>query len=120
MSTIAAAMSGVPFALQTAATTGNGSILAIPPSFRNHTFLVKGSVGVASGAVTIETSNSDADTATWAAIDPIESVANPVTVVANADVIVNYSGLLNFVRARISTTVVGGTVSVDYEGAKSY
>jgi hypothetical protein len=120
MATIAAAMSGVPFALQAAATTGNGNVLAIPPSFRNHSFLVKGSSGVSSGAVTIETANDPADTNTWAAIDPIESVANPVTVVASADLMINYSGILNFVRARISTTVVGGTVSVDYEGAKSY
>jgi len=85
MATIFAAMSGVVTPLLTAVTTGTGSALAIPPSFRNHTFLIKGSVGVASGAVTIETANDPADAATWAAIDPIESIANPVTVIATTD-----------------------------------
>lgn len=118
-----AAMSGVVFKLQDAQTTGNGNVLAIPPSFQNHIFTVTAAAGVTSGAVTIETSNDPADAGTWAAIVPDKSVANPLTVVASADLLVPYSGRLNFVRARISTTIAGGgapSVTVTYEGAKSY
>jgi len=123
MSTIAAAMSGVPVNQQTAGVTGNGTILALPPSFRNHTWIVTAAAGVSAGAITIETSNSDSDTATWAIVPMANSIANPLTVVAGADLMMEHTGLLNFVRARISTTISGGgapSVIVVYEGAKSY
>jgi hypothetical protein len=122
MPTIQAAMSGVPIALITALTTGTSSAIAIPSSFRHHNFMITAASGVTSGAVTIETSNDAADSGTWAAIVPDKSVANPLTV-AVADLLMAYSGLLNFVRARISTTIAGGSgpsVTVTYEGAKSY
>lgn len=117
-----AAMSGVTYDLQAAATTGGGNILAIPPSFNNHTFMVTAATGVTAGAVTIETSNDPNYAGTWAAIVPDKSIANPLTV-AVAELLVPYSGRLNFVRARISTTISGGgapSVTVTYEGAKSY
>lgn len=110
-----AAMSGVPYALQSAATTGNGNILAIPSSFRNHTFNIKGSSGVATGAVTIEGSNDPNDANTWGLI-----VATAQTVVASTNILITVQGIFNFIRARISTTVTGGTVTVEYTGAKSY
>ena len=123
MATIPSAMSGVPYTLQAAQTTGNGNTLAIPPSFNNHTFTVTAAAGTTSGAVTIETSNDPADANTWAAIVPDKSIANPLTVTAGADLLIPYSGRLNIVRARISTTISGGgapSVTVVYEGAKSY
>jgi len=122
MSTIPAAMSGVPYKLQDATTTGNGNVLAIPTSFRHHTFMVKAAAGVTSGAVTIETSNDSDDAGTWAAIVPAGSVNNPLTV-AVADLLIAYTGLLRFVRARISTTIAGGgapSVTVEYNGAKNH
>jgi len=122
LTTYQAAMSGVPLNLITALTTGTGTPIAIPSSFRHHNFMVTGATGVTSGAVTIETSNDPADSGTWAAIVPSGSVANPITVLA-ADLLINYSGLLNFVRARINTTIAGGgapSVTVVYDGAKSY
>lgn len=117
-----AAMSGVVTPLITALATGTGPALAIPPSFNNHTFMVTAAAGVTSGAVTIEASNDPNDSGTWAAIIPDKSIANPLTV-AVADLLIPYSGRLNFVRARISTTIAGGgapSVTVTYEGAKSY
>ena len=123
MATIMAAMSGVVTPLQVAATTGGGTILACPPSFRNHNILVRTPTGVTAGAVTVETSNDPNDAGTWAAIIPIGTVSNPLTVVASSDLLINYSGIINFIRARISTTISGGgapSVSVDYLGAKSY
>ena len=123
LTTIAAAMSGVITALQTAATTGAGVVLAIPPSFQNHSFIITAAAAVSAGAVTVETSNDPNDANTWVAIVPDKSIANPLTVSAGADLLIPYSGRLNFVRARISTTISGGgapSVTVNYLGAKSY
>lgn len=123
MATIVAAMSGVPFIQQNAQTTGNGTVLALPPSFRNHTWIITAAAGTTSGAVTIEASNDPNDANTWAIVIPANSVANPLNVSAGADLMIEHTGLLNFVRARISTTIAGGgapSVTVIYEGAKSY
>jgi len=111
-----AAMSGVPVDLQVAgSSSGNGTTLALPPSFRNHTILVIGSSGVSAGAIQVEASNNPADTNTWAPL-----TATPTTVVASSDIAIILTGIFNFIRARISTAIVGGTVQVTYEGAKSY
>lgn len=118
--TATAAMSGVPFVMMAAGTTGNSSVVAPPMSFRNHNFLIKGSVGVVSGAVTIETSNDPNDANTWAPIVPSGSIANPATVVASTDILMAYSGLLMFARARVNTVLAGGTVTVEYLGGKNY
>ncbi len=117
-------MSGIPFDLQPALAAGaaDGNVLAIPNSFRHHNFLIRTTnATVSAGAVSIETSNDPNDANTWALIDPVESVANPVTPVAGTDILINYIGVLNFVRARISTAITGGaTVQVQYLGGKSY
>ena len=115
-------MSGVPFKLQDTQATGNGNTLAIPPSITIHSFMVTAASGVTSGAVTIETTDDPTDTGTWAAIVPDKSIANPLTV-AVADLLIPYTGRLNCVRARISTTIAGGgapSVTVVYLGAKGY
>jgi len=109
-----AAMPGVVTSMQAAATTGNGTVLAIPSTINNHNFMITGSAGIGAGAVTLETSNDPTYSGTWA------QVASPITVVASAALLTKYTGLLNFVRARISTTVTGGTVNVDYQGEKTY
>ena len=118
-----AAMSGVPVTVQNAQATGNGDTVACPPSFRNHTWIITAAAGVTSGAITVETSNSPTDASTWAVVPMANSIANPLTVSAGADLMMEHTGLLNFVRARISTTIAGGgapSVTVVYEGAKSY
>ncbi len=122
MATVAA-MSGVVVKQQDAQTTGNGTIVACPPSVRNHTWIVTAAAGVTSGAVIIETSDDPADSGTWAVVPMLNSIANPLTVAAGADLMMEHSGILNFVRARISTTIAGGgapSVTVNYRGAKSY
>jgi hypothetical protein len=117
MATVAA-MSGVPYNLQNATTTGNGDIVAPPPSFRNHTFVITAASGTTSGAVQIESSNLNPDANVWGL-----AVAAPVTVIAGTDILVQLTGLYAFLRARISTTIAGGgspSVTVSYLGAKSY
>jgi hypothetical protein len=117
MTTPVAAMSGVPVDLITALTTGSG-IIAVPPSFRNHTIIIKTAAAVTSGAVQLETANEYDYSGTWAQVG-----GGPVTVVAATDLVINEAGVFNFLRARISTTIAGGgapSVTVTYEGAKSY
>jgi hypothetical protein len=111
-----AAMSGVPFKLQDAATTGNGNVLAILPSFRNHTWIITGAGTVTTGTIQIEASNDPADTGVWAAIGAL------TTILSATDLMIQATGIFNFVRARIVTNVTGagGSVTVIYEGAKSY
>ena len=124
MSFTVAAMSGVPILQQNAAAIGNGTVLAIPPSFRNHTWIITAAAGVNAGAITIESGTDPTlDTGTWAVVIPSNSIANPLTVIAGADLMIEHTGILQFVRARISTTISGGgapSVTVTYFGAKTY
>ena len=121
MSTIPAAESGVPFLLQDAQTTGNGNVLAIPPSFRSHIFIIRGNGIIGAGAIQLETADDPDYTGTWAAIPkPDGTASTPITVVSSAEIVFIYSGILKCVRARISTTVTTTTVTVTYLGAKSY
>lgn len=109
---LAAAMRGVPYALQTAATTGNGNVVTPPVSFNNHIITIKGSAGIASGAVQIETADDPDYTGTWAQVS-----GGPITAVASAELVANFTGQFQFIRARISTTIGSGTVGVTYVGA---
>ncbi len=118
MATVVAAMSGVPFQMQASATTGAGTVLAIPMSWRNHTFLVTGNAGISAGSVQVETGTDPTlDVGTWAA------VGAAVTPLASTDLMVQATGIFQFLRARIATTISGGTtagVTVTYIGGKSF
>ena len=109
----AAANRGVQYALQTAATTGNGNIVAPPSSIRNHTIFLKGNATVSAGAVQIESADAEDYSGTWAAIG-----GGPVTLVSGAELVVTFSGIYPFIRCRISTTVTGsgGSLDANYVG----
>ena len=114
---LVAAMSGVPYVMQNNTTTGNGDTIAVPPSFRNHTFIITGAAGISAGSIQCETSNNPLDSNLWAPI------ASAVTPLAGDDLLVEVVGLFNFLRARIATPISGGGapgVTVTYTGAKSY
>lgn len=70
------------------------------------TIYIVGSAGVASGAVQVEEAHLAGYTGTWAA------VGAPVTVAATTVKTVKASGVGFVYRARISTVLAGGTVSV--------
>jgi hypothetical protein len=110
----AAAESGVLYTLQDAATTGNGNPLALPMSFRNHCFIIRGDGTIGAGAIQLETADNPSYAGTWAPL------TTPITVVSSAEVIFQYVGILPCVRARISTTVTTTTVTVFYYGGKNY
>jgi len=96
--------------LQNAATTGNGVVVDLKGEVRETTLYIIGSAGVGAGAIQLETADDVAYAGTWAAI------GSPVTVVASAQLIVQKTGCLRAVRARISTTVTGGTVTCKLYG----
>lgn len=109
---------GVLETLQDTATTGNGTALSLSPNIHRHTFYVKGNGAIGAGAITFETASDPEYTGTWAALvsNYATPTANPMTVVANAELIYTYIGVLSAIRARISTTVTTTTVTVKYLG----
>lgn len=70
-----------------------------------HVVYVVGSTGVTAGAVTLEASHDAAYSGTW---DTLATVAVPAGAVDSVVIDAPH----RFVRARVSTAVVGGTVSV--------
>lgn len=107
------AMRGVPLVLQDSETEGDGLQIAIPPSFNHHQIIITGSAGVSAGAIQPETAMNPADTDddNWAPVG-----GGPITVVADESIEFNWQGSYIGFRARISTTVADGTVSVTYQG----
>ena len=110
-----AAVSGVAIVQQNAATTGNGVVLALPPSLRYHTWIIRGTGTVTTGKIKIETANDPADAGTWALI------GSEVTILSDVNLMVTAVGVFPFVRARFSADVTGagGKATVQYLGAHS-
>src|SRR5438445_8747953 len=106
-------IAGVTMAFQNAATTGDGlTQFLLEP--RTVTFRVTGNGSVSAGAVTIECCPGNAPItptgssslgATWTALTTI-------TVPANATTEYRADSVVGSVRARISTPITGGTVTV--------
>jgi len=94
-----------PYVIQAGAASGIGAVLTCAPAKRL-TFYVVGTAGVSAGAVQIETADDPTYAATWA------PVGSPITVVPSEETVVEVFGPFAAVRARISTPIVGGTVTV--------
>ena len=122
MATIQAAMSGVALNLLTSTTTGTGTAIAIPSSFRNHEFLLTCATGVTAGTIQLEVgSDPTLDTATWAPL--AATTLGAFTITSAVDQMIQFQGLIPYVRARVTTAVSGGAgpaATVIYTGAKSY
>lgn len=89
-----------------AVTTGTGNGVALPGGLlvREVTMVVRGSAGISAGAVQLE---ATIDGTNWFA------VGAAVTAVASTNVGQTATVTARAVRTRVSTTVVGGTVSTD-------
>ena len=107
-----AAMRGVPVVLlseeQDDETTSD--TLGIPDSFARHKLSVTGQDGVASGVVTIETAPNVAYAGIW-------NKLTDITVVDVATLEYAFEGIYSAIRARISTAIGTGTVTVSYVGS---
>jgi len=89
-----------------AATTGAGKAISYA-NYEKVQYLIQGNGAVGAGAVQIETAHDPTFSGTWS------PVGTPVTVVANAEVGATVDAPPGgFVRARVTTTVTGGTVTV--------
>jgi len=101
--------------VQNGATTGNGTALQLGGQCDGLRAYIQGSAGVASGAVQLEEAADENYAGTWSPI------GSPIAVVASAEVVVAApAGGIMAVRARISTTIGSGTVTVRlvaYSGA---
>ena len=107
------AMRGVDVILQNAASADEapGLVIAIPSSFHYHELRIRGSSGVASGAVQPEMCGSNDYTGTWGQVG-----GGPITVVADTELVYAWEGSVTFLRCRISTAIGSGTGTVTYKG----
>jgi hypothetical protein len=94
--------------IQNAQTTGNGTVIGpgYMPRCRESAIYIQWSAGTGAGGVTVETAHDPNYTGTWA---PLATVA---WAAASKEDVVQVTGIHAALRARISTTVTGGTVSV--------
>jgi len=98
--------------LQSAASaTGNGTAINTGGRGSEHTVEVQWSTSVSAGAVTVETAPYKAYAGTWTPVHVLTYASGSPKVES-----VQWSGLEGAIRARISTTVVGGTVTATYRG----
>ena len=95
-------------------TTAQQTLATLGPAYasriRETTFVVSFGVGTTAGVVTIESAAHKDYTGTWASLGTV-TWAN-----ANAAQSVSITGVHLALRARISTTIVDGTVDVDVVG----
>lgn len=106
-----AASSGTREVLQLAATTGNGSAFAIPHSFNKHILYITGADTPSAGAIQPEVAASP-DATVWAPLG-----GGPITV-PDGMVIFEFEGIFGAIRARVSTDVTSGSVTVEYQGSQ--
>lgn len=96
--------------LQSAATTGNGNERDLEGLFNDLAFYIDWSAGVSAGVVTLETADAVGYAGTWSTI-----LAVTQTGASRQDVVVAPRAPYRAIRARISTNIVGGTVTVKAE-----
>lgn len=92
--------------LQNAQTSGNGAEVDLGGETREVTAYIEFSAGVTAGAVQIETAHAAGYTGTWAPLGAAVGFTASSVKVAQA------AGVFRAIRARISTAVTGGTVTV--------
>ena len=86
--------------------TGNGAEADLKGASQHVTIYITGGASVTAGAVQLESAPFPGYAGTWAAH------GSPVVVAAGVTKIVQVVGALGVIRARISTTVDGGGVTV--------
>jgi len=99
---------GGVFTSLNAATTGTGSMQAVNQAAQLG-YSVIWSTGVTAGEVVIEVADTSAYAGTWAEIDRLNFTAAPG---ANSMQSGTFPGPFRFARARVTTNVTGGTVTV--------
>lgn len=91
-----------------AVTTGTGTAISATTAVQVGWTIIW-SAGVGAGEVTIEAANTATYAGTWAVLDVQNFTAAPA---ANSTVMGTYPGPFQFVRARVTSNVTGGTTTV--------
>lgn len=110
-----AAMKGVKETILDAQTVDETvSTVVVPGSILNHTFYLRSSASI-TGAVILETAPTPDYDGAWS---PLESAIDVALIgpMAEGTLRKAYTGVYGALRARISTVIAGGTLSVDYLG----
>lgn len=92
--------------IQTAASTGNGSVYTTAGRYEHLTIVVDFSAGGSGGVLSIEEANSSSYAGTWSVITTVTQTA------ASAQQIVHVDGVFKNLRARFTTNITGGTATV--------
>ena len=98
-----------PIVLQDAATTGDGDVLHVNGKTKEVSVYVDWGAGVGAGQVIVESASSPSYAGTWAPIATLNYLVN-------AEHLVQITGYLIALRARISSDITGGTVTVTAGG----
>jgi hypothetical protein len=99
--------------IQTAATTGNGIEVDTDHKLDAIVFEIVPSAGISAGKVVVECAHACGYTGTWSAL------TSEYTLVASTAKHIVASGPVGCVRARISTDVEGGTVTIYFAGIRT-
>ena len=105
---VAAQTTMSPVTSLSAVTTGTGTAVSCTNAIQVGWSVIWSS-GVTGGTVVIEAANSATYSGTWAQIDSQDFSAAPS---ANSVITGTYPGPFQFVRARVTSTVTDGTVTV--------
>lgn len=97
--------------LQSAATTGNGTAIDSAGQCKEHTVEIQWATSTSAGAITVETAPSKSYAGTWTPVAVVTYTSGSPKTES-----VQWTGYEGAIRARISTTVSGGTVTVLYRG----
>lgn len=100
-----------PVDLLATATTGSGTY-DVNATARELKLFIVGTGTITAGTVTLEEAHDPTYTGAWSSFEA------PIAVPSNAVVTRPYSGCFKAVRARVSDTIVGGTVTVKLFGNK--
>lgn len=92
--------------LQTAASTGSGTVYSSGGRFEHLTIIIDWSSGGSGGVLSIEEAGTSTYSGTWSVITTVTQTA------ASAQSVVHMDGVFKNIRARFTTNVTGGTATV--------
>jgi PKD repeat protein len=92
--------------IQTAASTGNGSVYSSAGRYEHLTIVIDFSAGGSGGVLSIEEAATSAYAGTWSVVTTVTQTA------ASAQTAVHVDGVFTNLRARFTSNISGGTATV--------
>jgi hypothetical protein len=94
---------GAQAELLAATTTGTGTALAISPVCTRHAVTIVGAGTISAGIIVVEEANTNDYAGTWSVLFTVVGT----TLTGGAQLVTHIEGLIENIRARISTNVTG-------------